>query len=69
MRLDALRGYERARWRRTARVQQVARQQGRIYGLSGPEAVVRNLGMRLLGGEKLRARYDWLYSWRPPEFT
>jgi salicylate hydroxylase len=66
---DALRGYEGARWRRTGHVQQVARKQGRIYGLSGPEAIVRNLGMRLLGGEKLRARYDWLYSWRPPEFT
>ena len=66
---NALRGYERARWRRTARVQQVARQQGRIYGLSGPEAVVRNLGMRLMGGENLRARYDWLYSWQPPPFV
>jgi 2-polyprenyl-6-methoxyphenol hydroxylase-like FAD-dependent oxidoreductase len=65
---DALRGYERARWHRTAHVQQVARKQGRIYGLSGPEAVIRNLGMRLMGGEKLRERYDWLYSWRPPEF-
>jgi len=20
-----------------------------------------------MGGEKLRARYDWLYSWRPPQ--
>jgi salicylate hydroxylase len=66
---DALRGYEGARWHRTARVQQVSRKQGRIYGLSGPEAVIRNLGMRLQGGEKLRARYDWLYSWRPPELT
>ncbi len=66
---DALRGYEGARWHRTARAQQVSRKQGRIYGLSGPEAVVRNLGMRLKGGEKLRERYDWLYSWQPPDFT
>jgi salicylate hydroxylase len=65
---DALRGYEGARRYRTARVQQVARKQGRIYGLSGPEAVVRNFGMRLMGGEKLRERYDWLYNWRPPKF-
>jgi salicylate hydroxylase len=65
---DALRGYEGARRYRTARVQQVARKQGRIYGLSGPEAVFRNFGMRLMGGEKLRERYDWLYNWRPPEF-
>jgi salicylate hydroxylase len=65
---DALRGYEGARRHRTARVQQVSRKQSRLYGLSGPEAVIRNFGMRLMGGEKLRERYDWLYNWRPPEF-
>jgi salicylate hydroxylase len=64
---DALRAYEGARWHRTARAQQMSRRQGRIYGLSGPEALVRNLAMRAMGGEKLRARYDWLYDWQPPE--
>jgi salicylate hydroxylase len=63
---DALRGYEGARWHRTARAQMASRRQGRIYGLSGPEALVRNLGMRALGGERLRTHYDWLYDWRPP---
>ena len=63
---DALRAYEGARWHRTARAQQMSRRQGRIYGLSGPEALVRNLAMRAMGGEKLRARYDWLYDWQPP---
>jgi salicylate hydroxylase len=65
---DALRGYEGARRHRTERAQHVSRRQGRIYGLTGPEALIRNLAMRALGGERLRARYDWLYSWRPPEF-
>ena len=64
---DALRAYEGARWHRTARAQQMSRRQGRIYGLRGPEALVRNLVMRAMGGEKLRARYDWLYDWQPPE--
>jgi len=64
---DALRAYEGARWHRNFRAQQFSRRQGRIYGLSGPEALVRNLAMRAMGGEKLRARYDWLYSWRPPQ--
>jgi salicylate hydroxylase len=64
---DALRAYEGARWHRTMRAQQAARRQARIYGLTGPEAFVRNLAMRGVGGEKLRARYDWLYSWRPPQ--
>jgi salicylate hydroxylase len=66
---DALRAYEGARWQRTARAQKASRGQARIYGRSGPEALIRNLGMRLLGGEKLRARYDWLYDWQPPEIS
>jgi salicylate hydroxylase len=64
---DAMRAYEGARWHRTARAQQFSRRQDRIYGRSGPEAFVRNLAMRAMGGERLRARYDWLYSWRPPQ--
>jgi salicylate hydroxylase len=64
---DALRAYEGARWHRTFRAQQASRRQSRIYGLSGPEALIRNLAMRAMGGEKLLSRYDWLYSWRPPE--
>ena len=64
---DALRAYEGVRWHRTMRAQSLSRRQGRIYGLNGPEALVRNLAMRALGGEKLRARYDWLYDWWPPE--
>jgi 2-polyprenyl-6-methoxyphenol hydroxylase-like FAD-dependent oxidoreductase len=65
--VDALRAYEGARRLRTARVQKASRGLARIYGQSGPEALIRNLGMRLLGGENLRARYEWLYSWQPPE--
>jgi salicylate hydroxylase len=63
----ALRAYEDARRKRTARAQSVSHKQGKIYGLSGPEAFVRNLGMMALGGERLRRRYDWVYNWRPPE--
>jgi salicylate hydroxylase len=64
---DALRAYEGARWHRTFRAQQASRRQSRIYGMSGPQALVRNLAMRAMGGEKLLSRYDWLYSWKPPE--
>jgi len=64
---DALRRYEGARRHRTARAQLASRRQGRIYGLTGPEALIRNLAMRAMGGERLRARYDWLYDWQPPE--
>jgi salicylate hydroxylase len=64
---DALRGYEGARWHRTKLAQHMSRRQGRIYGLTGPEALVRNLAMRAMGGTRLRARYNWLYDWQPPE--
>jgi salicylate hydroxylase len=63
----ALRTYEAARTQRTTRAQRMARKQGRVYGLTGPEALVRNIGMKLLGSEKLLARQDWLYSWKPPQ--
>jgi len=66
---DALRAYEGARRRRTARVQEAAHKQGKLYGRSGPEALIRNVGMKVLGGERLRTRYDWIYTWRPPEET
>jgi 2-polyprenyl-6-methoxyphenol hydroxylase-like FAD-dependent oxidoreductase len=64
---DALRAYEGARRLRTMRAQRESRRQARIYGLSGPEGLVRNLVMRASGGERLLSRYDWLYSWRAPD--
>ncbi len=64
---NALRTYEAARQKRTARAQHVSHRQGSIYGLSGPEALLRNLAMRALGGERLRSRYDWIYTWQQPQ--
>jgi salicylate hydroxylase len=63
---QGLRAYEATRRKRTARAQHVSRKQGKLYGQTGPEALIRNFGMRLLGGEKLLRRYDWLYNWQPP---
>ena len=60
-----MRRYERARRRRTARVQRAARRNGRIYHLTAAEALLRNLFLRAAGGKMLLRRYDWLYDWRP----
>jgi salicylate hydroxylase len=64
----ALRAYERARRKRIARVRKLSRRQGRTYGLTCPEAWIRNMVMRRVGGERLLTRFDWLYGWAPPVF-
>ncbi len=61
----AMRQYEASRKKRVHRVQSGARANSRNYHLSGPSVIARNLAMRWLGGERLRARYDWIYDWRP----
>jgi salicylate hydroxylase len=60
-----MRRYEAMRRTRIRRIQQEARANSRTYHLSGAAAFARNLAMRLMGGERLRARYDWIYDWRP----
>jgi salicylate hydroxylase len=61
----AMRAYEAARRDRTARVQRASRSNAKVYHLAGAEALARNLAMRMMGGERLLRRYDWLYNWRP----
>ena len=60
----ALRNYEGLRRSRTARVVRHARRLGKIYHLSGPAAMMRNLTLIAAGGQELLASYDWLYDWR-----
>jgi salicylate hydroxylase len=63
----ALRRYEAQRRSRTARVQEAARANDRIYHLGGPVAAVRDFALRvMLGGDVVARRYDWIYHWRPP---
>jgi salicylate hydroxylase len=57
----SLRAYQEIRLPRVTRVQKESRRQAAIYHLGGPAALVRNAAMRALGGEKMIARYDWLY--------
>ena len=58
----ALADYSRRRLARATRVQDTSRKLGRIYHLSGTAALARNATMRLIGGARLGARYDWLYG-------
>ncbi len=60
----ALKQYGRQRRGRVLRVQRAARQQGRIYHLTGPMALARDLAIRALGPERMLARQNWIYDWR-----
>ena len=62
----ALRAYESERQDRAERVMRLARSNDRIYHMSGPLALARDMVMRSLPSERLLARLDWLYGWRPP---
>ena len=61
---QAMRVYEADRRPRTAKIQRAARSNGKIYQYSGPDAAARNRVMRMLGGTRIRNRYDWVYNWR-----
>jgi salicylate hydroxylase len=60
----ALTRYENLRAPRVTRVQRTAHQTGGIYHLAGPMALARDTAMRMLGGQRLLARQDWIYGWR-----
>jgi salicylate hydroxylase len=60
----ALKRYSRQRRARVKRVARSARQQGRIYHLTGMAAFARDIAIRAMGPERMLARQDWIYDWR-----
>ncbi len=62
----ALQAYEAARRPRVNAIVATSRQNGRIFHLSGPAALARNLAMAAVPATRLMARYDWVYGWQPP---
>ena len=60
----ALRRYEGLRIPRTAKVQKAARGIERIYHLSGPVRMARDMVMRARSGDAVLERYRWIYGWR-----
>ncbi|WP_027536212.1 FAD-dependent monooxygenase [Bradyrhizobium sp. WSM3983] len=61
----ALKQYGLIRQARVRKMQRTARLQGRIYHLGGPFALARDLAIRALGPDRMLARQDWIYGWRP----
>jgi salicylate hydroxylase len=60
----ALKRYAKLRRSRVARVQRVARSQGRIYHLTGAMALARDLTIKAIGPQRMLARQNWIYNWR-----
>ena len=60
----SLKRYGRLRRGRVLRVQRAARQQGRIYHLTGPLALARDFAIKTMGPQRMLARQDWIYDWR-----
>jgi salicylate hydroxylase len=60
----ALKRYARLRHSRVARVQRAARSAGRIYHLTGPAALARDLTIKAMGPARVLARQNWIYDWR-----
>ncbi len=58
----SLRAYQAMRLARATRVQKESRRQAAIYHLAGPAAFLRDMALRALSGQKMLARYDWLYD-------
>jgi salicylate hydroxylase len=61
----ALARYTGLRRARVARVQELAQRNGWIYHLEGAAALARDLAIRAMGPQRLRARQDWIYDWWP----
>jgi salicylate hydroxylase len=59
---SALAAYSQRRAPRVARMQRESEAQARLYHMAGPLAAARDIGMRVLGPERLLRRYDWIYG-------
>jgi salicylate hydroxylase len=60
----ALQRYARLRRPRVTRLQRTARQAGRVYHLSGPLALARDLVIKAMGPKRMLSRQDWIYNWQ-----
>jgi salicylate hydroxylase len=58
--------YAADRQPRTARVQTEARANGERYHWGTTRGTARDIGIALLGAQRMLGRYDWLYRWSPP---
>ena len=61
---NAMRRYAQLRRPRVMRLQRAARQNGRIYHLTGAAAYARDLTIKAMGPKRMLARQNWIHDWR-----
>ena len=61
--VSAFEHYHARRFRRVARVQSASVRNGRIFHLSGPLAIARNVVLQLTPAAILATQFDWLYAY------
>ncbi len=54
---------EKVRRARVLKVQDASRANGRIFHMSGMQALARNVVLSIVPGSMMMSRYDWLYRW------
>ncbi len=64
--VDAFSLYQEKRLTRANAVRRISRTNKMIYQLPQPMGSFRNLAMRMMGGSRIFARQNWIYSWNPP---
>jgi len=64
---DAFGLYQDQRTERTAAISRQSDKNKRLYQLPEELGFFRNIGIRMMGGEKLLGRQDWIYRWKPPK--
>ncbi|MCU0790921.1 MAG: FAD-dependent monooxygenase [Nitratireductor sp.] len=62
---EAFAQFEKLRRPRVKKAADLARTNQSIYHMRQPLAAARDASMAAMGGERLLARQDWLYGWKP----
>ncbi|MEN0087291.1 MAG: NAD(P)/FAD-dependent oxidoreductase [Pseudomonadota bacterium] len=66
---SGLAAYERARRPRINQIAKLSTSNARLYHMSGPLAVGRNVALQATPQSVVNARMGWVYSWMPPELS
>ncbi|MES2907278.1 MAG: FAD-dependent monooxygenase [Pseudomonadota bacterium] len=59
---DAFENYRARRMKRVTKIQKAAAENGKVFHYSGLRAFARNNVLKMIGGRRMMALYDWVYG-------